>query len=578
MKDVFAAYAPSMRKFVGMFALTCLLMVIGVVAKNVYPFCIRLIVDALSTGDSGPMLERYLVYIAVAFLSTHVVWLAYDLMIMKFETNVMQDLDKRSFAAVLNQSMQFFENAFAGSLVKSATRFRNAFEVIADAWFFQIGRSLVMIIITLVVFGAEQPLLAGVFCLWATAFVAFNLWTAKIRYRLSIEEADADSACGGAFADAFGNAATVKTFGREREESERFAGYVDTCFAKRTRAWRTTVWIMRGQGFLMSMLELTIIWQLIVGWRAGTVTLGDFVLFQTYVVLLVHQLWDFGSQLHRVYQQLAEAKEMASIMMLKPTVSDLPGAQPLYARAPSIEFSGATFRYVDGGPNVINHLNLSIAPGEKVALVGRSGGGKSTIVKLIQRLYDLQRGSIRVFGQDIRNVLQSSLRRKVAIVSQDPQLFHRSVLENIRFARPDATNAEVIEAARRAHALEFIHTLPSGMETLVGERGVKLSGGQRQRVALARAILANSQIVLIDEGTSALDSETENFVQEAMQELMHGRTVVTIAHRLSTIAAADRIVVIEEGNIAEEGTHVTLLEQGGLYAALWSRQSNGYVV
>ncbi len=577
MMEIYRAYQPSIRKYRWALIVASALMVVGVCAKGVYPFCLRMILDAFSQSDSGPILERALLYVALTFVSTHVIWLIYDSTIIHFETGVMEDLDKRSFTAAFAQSVQFFENTFAGSLVKSANRFRHAFEVISDAYFFQIGRSVVMMIITLVVFGLERPDLALMFLAWSAAFVLFNLWTAKLRYRLSKEEADADSACSGVFADTFGNAATIKSFGREREEAERFGGYVRTCLQKRKRAWFTTIWIMRGQGFLMSGLEFVLIWQLIQGWRAGTVSIGDFVLFQTYVIILIQQLWDFGSQLHRVYQQLAEAKEMADVIALPAKVQDVPGAQHLIAREPSIDVRDATFHYVDGAPAVINHLSLKIFPGEKVALVGRSGGGKSTIVKLFQRLYDLQRGCILIGGQDIRSVTQSSLRRKVVVVSQEPQLFHRSIYDNILFARPNATKAEVIEAARRAHALEFINTLPQGMGTLVGERGVKLSGGQRQRVALARAFLTNAPIVLIDEGTSALDSETEVYVQEAMADLMSNRTVVTIAHRLSTIASANRIIVIEQGGIIEQGTHADLLEQQGVYAQLWTHQSGGYI-
>lgn len=580
MKEVYRAFLPSMKKYRWLFVWATILMVLGVTTKAIYPFFLRMILDAFGAGDSGPVLERALLYIAITFVGTHVIWFWYDMMISWFESKVMRDLDCRSFAAVIGQSMRFFENAFAGSLVKSANRFRHAFEFIADAYFYQLGRSLTLMVITLIIFAMEQPVLALVFAAWAGLFILFNVKTAKIRYRLSKEEADADSACGGAFADAFGNAATIKSFGREHEEEARFAGYVETCYQKRLKAWFSSICIMRGQGFLMSGLEFVLIWWLVRGWRAGTVTVGDFVLFQTYVILLIQQLWDFGSQLHRVYQHTADAKEMADIMAKPPEVRDVVAATCLEIAQPRIDIRAATFSYLKdspGGRKTIDRLDLAIKPGEKVALVGRSGGGKTTIAKLLLRLYDLQGGIIRIDGQDIALAKQQCLRRQVALVSQMPELFHRSIRDNIRFARPGATDEEVTKAAERAHAMEFISKLPHGLDTLVGERGVKLSGGERQRVSLARAFLADTRIVILDEATSALDSATEALIQDAIKDLMHGRTVLAIAHRLSTIMDSDRIVVLEAGRVVEEGSHFHLLEQAGVYAELWNHQSGGYI-
>ncbi len=578
MFDVFRAYWPSIRAYLWTFVLTTGLMLTGIVAKSTYPLLLKEILDLFVAGDRGPRLDRVLWLIAGLFALVNIIWIAYDAMIIKFELGVMRDLDRRSFDAISRQSARFFENTFTGSLTKSANRFRGAFEVMADAWFFQIGRSLALIIVTLVMFAYYNPPMAAILSVWALAFVAFNLKTAKIRYRYSKEEADADSACGGAFADTIGNAATVKAFGRELDERQRFDAFVETCFQTRLKAWLSTIVIMRAQGILMAVLEFAILWWLIRGWQQGTVSVGDFMLFQTYVLLLIQQVWDFGSQLHRVFQSAADAKEMADIMALDPEVRDAPGAVRLNMSEPSVEFHAVTFRYTpEAARPAVNGFSLTIKPGEKVALVGPSGAGKSTVAKLLLRLYDLDSGYIAIGGQDISAVAQVSLRQQVAVVSQTAELFHRSIRDNIRFARPDATDEEIILAAKRAFAWEFIQTLPQGLDTLVGERGIKLSGGQRQRITLARAFLADTAIVILDEATSALDSATEAHIQAAIADLMEGRTVLAIAHRLSTIMDSNRIVVMQDGTITEVGDHAGLLERNGVYANLWAHQSGGYI-
>lgn len=578
MFDVFRAYWPSVRAYRWTFVFTTVLMFFGILAKSLYPLLLKEVLDLFTAGDRGPALDRVLWLIAGLFALVNLIWIAYDAMIIKFELGVMRDLDRRSFDAISRQSARFFENTFTGSLTKSANRFRGSFEVIADAWFFQIGRSLALIIVTLVMFACYSLPIAAMLSAWVLAFIVFNLKTAKIRYRYSKEEADADSACGGAFADTIGNAATVKAFGRELDERQRFESYVETCFQTRQKAWLSTIVIMRAQGLLMAALEFAILWWLIKGWQQGTVTIGDFMLFQTYVLLLIQQVWDFGSQLHRVFQGAADAKEMADIMALDPEVRDAPGAVRLSISEPSVEFHAVTFRYLtEASRPAVEGFSLTIQAGEKVALVGPSGAGKTTIAKLLLRLYDLDSGYIAIGGQDISAVAQVSLRQHMAVVSQSPDLFHRSVRDNIRFARPDANDDEIIVAAKRAHAWEFISRLPNGLDTLVGERGIKLSGGERQRIALARAFLADAPIVILDEATSALDSATEAAVQEAIKDLMEGRTVLAIAHRLSTIMGSDRIVVMDGGKIVEVGDHACLLEHQGVYATLWAHQSGSYI-
>ncbi len=299
----------------------------------------------------------------------------------------------------------------------------------------------------------------------------------------------------------------------------------------------------------------------------------------TYTYQLSMRFNYINSMMQRMNRAVGDAAEMTKILDEPRLVEDAPGAPGLVVRDGVIDFEDLTFRYPDAAENdyVFHYLSLHVPAGQRVGLVGHSGSGKTTLTKLLLRLSDVQQGHILVDGQDVSACTQQSLRRQIAYVPQEALLFHRSIRENISYGRPDATDAEIREAARLANAMEFIDRLPAGLETMVGERGVKLSGGQRQRVAIARAILADCPILVLDEATSALDSESEALVQDALKNLMAGRTSIVVAHRLSTVAALDRIVVLEEGKIVEDGTHAELSQAGGVYEGLWDRQSGAFL-
>ncbi|MEK7201173.1 MAG: ATP-binding cassette domain-containing protein, partial [Patescibacteria group bacterium] len=300
------------------------------------------------------------------------------------------------------------------------------------------------------------------------------------------------------------------------------------------------------------------------------------VLIQVYILGLMNRVWDIGHTMRRLNDSFADASEMVDILETPHAVSDTAGAVPLAVSKGLIEFKEVVFNFNETR-TVLDNLSLRIEPGEKVALVGPSGAGKTTITKLLLRLYNATGGSVLIDGQDIGKVTQDSLRQAIAFVPQEPSLFHRSLMDNIRYGRQDATDEEVIAAAKKAHCHEFIDALPEKYETHVGERGVKLSGGERQRVAIARAILKDAPILVLDEATSSLDSESESLIQDALRVLMEGKTVIVIAHRLSTIMKMDRIVVIEDGKIAADGTHDDLLKEGGLYHKLWSIQAGSFL-
>lgn len=327
----------------------------------------------------------------------------------------------------------------------------------------------------------------------------------------------------------------------------------------------------------MISIEFILVYTGIHLWQQGILTIGDFALIQSYLIAAIGQLWNFGNNLRRMYEAFADATEMVEIMNLPREVTDKPGAVALTPGDGHIEFKDVGFSFANGNP-VLTNFRLSIKGHEKIALVGPSGAGKTTVTKLVLRLYDITSGSIEIHGQDIRKVTQNSLREAISYVPQESVLFHRTLRENIAYGKQDATMEEIIEAAKKAHCHEFIAKLPEGYETYVGERGVKLSGGERQRVAIARAILKNAPILVLDEATSSLDSESEMLIQDALAKLMEGKTVIAIAHRLSTIMKMDRIIVMEEGKVVLTGTHNELLAQeSNLYKKLWEIQAGGFV-
>jgi len=323
------------------------------------------------------------------------------------------------------------------------------------------------------------------------------------------------------------------------------------------------------------LMEAVILYMAVKLWMQGSFTIGDFVFVQAYVLVLLERIWNLGRVMRNVYEAFSDAQEMVDILEKPYDVQDLKTAKNLKVGQAGIKFDEVTF-YYNQTRLTLDHFDLTIKPKEKIALVGSSGAGKSTIVKLLMRFYDVTSGHILIDGQDIARVKQDSLRSQIAFVPQDPILFHRTLMENLRYGRRDASDEEVIEAAKKAKCHDFIQGLADGYDTFVGERGIKLSGGERQRVAIARAILKNAPILVLDEATSSLDSESEYLIQEALRELMKGKTVMVIAHRLSTIMQMDRIVVVEDGRVVDQGTHQELMSRAGIYQKLWKIQAGGF--
>jgi len=481
----------------------------------------------------------------------------------------MEQMTNEAFQRVQSFSSDWHGDTFAGATVRRISRAMWGYDVVSDAVIMWVGPALIVLAVLSLQMMARWPLIGGFSLLMVVAYIAANLLFSKYYIQKANRKSVAlDSRIGGALSDAIGSNPAVKSFGAEMREEARFAVV--------TREWRQAtlitwnrymnVWLF--QNLLLAMLQAGLTGFLILRWLHHQADPGDVAFVITTFLIMSGYLRNMGDNIRMMQRGLADVEDVASFAGQPPQVADRPDAQTFIGQSGEIVFDNVSFRYKTADHDIYDDFSLRITPGERLALVGPTGSGKSTFVKLVQRLYDVNAGRILIDGQDIAQVTQGSLRRAIAAVPQDPALFHRSVAENIGYARPDATLDEIILAAKRARAHDFIERLPKGYETLVGERGIKLSGGERQRVAIARAFLADAPILVLDEATSSLDVETEREVQLATEALMRGRTTIVIAHRLSTIRHADRILVFENGRVVEEGGHSDLVGQGGVYARL----------
>jgi ATP-binding cassette subfamily B protein len=580
--DVLRLYMVSIKKHWISFSITFITVILASLTVIVTPLYYKNFFDALASSQdriqTGPHLIAILVTI---FLLNGLNWLAWRIngfANAHFQPYTMSDLRNSAFEYLIDHSYSFFSNNFTGSLSQRVNRYARSFENLVDRLLFDVFPLFIQVVGVLIVLYFINQTVTFILIAWFVILIITNYILAKWKLKYDIEAAALDSKITATLSDAITNHNSVQLFNGRKVESKTFRG-VNMEWSKLTKfRWSVDNVVGAIQAGFFFIAEFLLFYYSIGYWQKGLVTIGFFVLIQSYILSLADRLWNIGRTIRNIYEAFADAKEMVEIIKLEHEIKDIPKASTLNVSKGEIDFINVVFAFNVTRP-VLKGINLHVNSGEKIALIGPSGAGKSTFVRLLLRLYDIQGGEILVDGKNIARVTQTSLRENISLVPQDPVLFHRTLMENIRYGKRDATDKEVIEAAKLAHCDDFIEALPHKYDTYVGERGIKLSGGERQRVAIARAILKNAPILILDEATSSLDSHSESLIQDALDVLMKGKTTIVIAHRLSTIRKMDRIVVVEDGNILEQGSHEELLQtEKSLYKKLWNLQAGGFLV
>jgi len=548
------------------------------------PLILADVLNRLSKGEFRPHQVwasfggDLVLYAALLLFGGVVMWRVIDYFAWKLEAAVERDLARRVYQHLLAQSANFHANKFGGSLVSQTNKLLTGYIRIADTTMFQTIPLFSSLVFTVIILYHRASLFVLLLMLFSVLFIVIAFLVTRHVRVLSARQAAAESHVTAYLADSVTNVMAIKSFaGSDYEIKE---------FNKRTEAVRERVHeVMRGSRYQMAYLStatstisaLSLV-MAVVGVMVLKANLATVFLILNYTAGIANQLFTFGTSTLRNYNRaFGDASEMTEMLQVVPEVKDPAQPEKSRIRKGKIEFKAVTFKHEGAGDSLFNNLSLSVNPGQKVGLVGHSGSGKTTFTRLLLRFSDIDSGEILIDGQNIAHLAQDDLRKSIAYVPQDPIMFHRSLADNIRYGQFEASESDVRSAAKLAHADDFINQLPAGYETMVGERGVKLSGGQRQRIAIARAMLKNAPILILDEATSALDSDSEILIQDALWKLMENRTAIVIAHRLSTIQKMDRIIVLENGKIDEDGTHKALVKAGGVYAQLWAHQSGGFI-
>ena len=561
-------------------SLIALLVLAATLAEALSPIFAGRLVDAVASGSGHD--DAFWIPAVTAFWTMAALYLGAVVLrqfvffnLITFTLKIMNDVIASAFERVQRFSTDWHANSFAGSTVRKITRGSSALDLLNDTLLIALWPSIVMLLGATVILGLAWPVMGLVVGLGSLIYVGVTVWLSVAFVAPAGALANAwDTKMGGALADAVSCNSVVKAFGAETREESILQRVVSKWRKRTARVWTRGTLNGGAQGLMMALMQAAILGTALLLWQRGAATPGDITFVLTMFFVLQGHLRDVGQHIRNLQRSVNDMEELVDLEHQAYGIADKPGAKRIEIGAGAIAFNHVTFQYGSHAEPLYRDFSVRIAPGERVGLVGHSGSGKTTFVKLIQRLYDINAGEITIDGQNIADVQQSSLRAQIAIVQQEPILFHRTLAENIAYARPGASRAEIEEAARQANAHDFIVGLPKGYETMVGERGVKLSGGERQRVAIARAFLADARVLILDEATSSLDSESEMQIQQAMERLMIGRTTLVIAHRLSTVVALDRLLVFDKGRIVEEGDHSALIRlPNGIYRRLFERQA-----
>lgn len=558
----------------------CFVAIIWAIDLSLRPYLIKKILDTLTVTTPATVYDdistAVILYIIMSLVMVGIFRL-YDYIALTVYPMIKEHIVFTLMDRLMQQAHSFYQTNFGGSLSNKVKEVMNhvpdLLQIIIDRFF---SHSLAIIIAAGTLWYVNTWLAAAL-TVWILTFCFISFFMSKKAHTLSEEAAAKRSRLFGYISDVIGTIMTVRLFNGISHEKERSIRYLEKyVVADQAREWYF-LYLFTFQGISFVIYQAFCLWWLVRGFHNGTVTVGDFAFVLSINSTLVDTLWYLMQDFSECAELYGTITQGLHTVLVPLEMVDAPGAQQLVVTQGTIRFDHVMFQYKSQDV-LFSDLSITIPAGQKVGLVGFSGSGKTTFVNLILRIFDVTRGAIYIDDQDIKMVTQASLRNAISMIPQDPAFFNRSIMENLRYGKETATDEEVIAAAQKAHAHEFIIRMPQGYNTMVGERGAKLSGGQRQRLAIARAYLKNTPILMLDEATSALDTITEQQIQEASHALMHGKTVLAVAHRLSTLEAMNRLLVFDKGIIVEDGTHQELLARGGLYAQLWNLQSSGKLI
>lgn len=580
-KDTLRLYWQHARVYKKQFIALLLLMPITVLAESiVVPFYTAQALDRLNSGvRTLSSFYDIFTYVVLAAIVSGIGWRVIVWVLWIFEDSTMRDLNTTVFSYFSKQSHRFFVNRFAGSLVSQAGKFTHSFERLTDTFLWSFYTLFLNYLFAVIVLWQRAPVFTVGFVLSSIIFLTVIIKLKRSEAPYNEAHTEAETELTGQLADSITNIAAVKSYANEAMEQKLFAAKNQNVFSKSmqvrsifTKHEFVGAAISKSVGVLSLVMAVVAVVQF-------NQSVGLIFLIMSLTGNILGRLWDIQFSFRNINRSFGDAAPVTKMLTEIPVeIIDERNASELKVDKGAVHFDRVDFGYPEQqASSLFSKFTLDVKAGEKIGLVGPSGGGKTTVTMLLLRFMDLQGGQILIDGQDISSVTQKSLRNAIAYVPQEPMMFHRSIADNIRYGRLNASDADVEKAAKQANAHEFIEQLPQGYKTLVGERGTKLSGGQRQRVAIARAILSDAPILVLDEATSALDSESEKLIQDALKKLMKGRTTLVVAHRLSTIQTMDRIVVLEQGHITEQGSHKELLAKDGHYANLWNHQSGGFL-
>lgn len=552
----------------------------GTILGNVIePKMYQKIIDSISSlpyPSFSKELSSSFTLLVIVLVANFIFWRINEYLQSYTQSKIIKRLTDLSYKSILIHSRRFFANSFTGGLIAKSGRFINSFEQLYDIIVWNFFGPILGFTGIIFVLSKESKTLVFIFVVWFFIFLIISYFFAKYQAPFEEERAKSSTEVRSLFADSVTNILSIKIFSAFKNEVLNFKNKTNEEESKRTKSWflGNTQNLIRS--FLIMVLEIGGLYFAIRLWSEGSVSVGFVVLVQIYMSRIFNYISSIGWSIRRFTSSLSDAKEMVEILDQEIDIKDPENPEKCEIKNGNIVFENVSFEYKEG-KDVFENFNLEIVSGQKVGIVGHSGSGKTTITNLLLRFEDVTNGSVKIDGQDIRNITQDDLRRNISYVPQEPVLFHRTLKENISYGNPEASEREIEVASKKAHAEEFIKDLKDGYETMVGERGVKLSGGQRQRIAIARVMLENSPILILDEATSSLDSISENLIQKAFDEAMKNRTTIVIAHRLSTIKKMDRIIVLDKGKIVEDGTHDDLLNKKGYYFKLWQAQKDGVI-